>query len=97
MQKADWELSDDELDKALALDAERIDNLRGWRSIETAPKDGTPLLGFVEKVMYVCWWDGLGWSFFVDGRGSRFAFFPTHWMPLPEPPIAKATTSEGAA
>lgn len=62
------------------------EQLNGWQFIDTAPKDGTPILGFVDKVMYVCWWDGLGWSFFVDGRGSRFAFFPTHWMPLPMPP-----------
>lgn len=58
-----------------------------WQPIETAPRDGTPILGYAAAgVMYVCWARTGRWIFFDDGRGSRLHFFPTHWMPLSAPP-----------
>lgn len=59
-----------------------------WRSIETAPKDGT---------IIIVWWpcDPPGnWkmrlaSWFADAWddvGDRSELHPTHWMPLPDPP-----------
>ena len=56
-----------------------------WQPIETAPNDGTEILTIDGKYCSVRYW-GMG----EDGddawqpriRGS----FPTHWMPLPEPP-----------
>lgn len=61
-----------------------------WRPIETAPKDGTPLLllwpDAAEK-MAVMWWDDYcgGWMGYYDGiNPGRMP--PTHWMPLPPPP-----------
>ena len=57
-----------------------------WQPIETAPKDGTPILGFADgKQAIVEWleyWKLCVWgSFADDGK-----WWPTHWMPLPPPP-----------
>lgn len=65
-----------------------------WQDIATAPKDGTPIL--------VCYSDGTirmaareaGSSTPKDGMGPFDGYdfcthlyrYPTHWMPLPEPP-----------
>jgi hypothetical protein len=64
-----------------------------WQPIETAPKDGTEILGFTrygkrpdEFEIYVVWWDG-GWE--AHGCSTAFAA-PSHWMPLPAPPGATA-------
>lgn len=68
-----------------------------WQSIETAPKDGTPIL--VARQHKAFGWVR-GWARWEDVRGisgwiSRGFFpipgelglaHPTHWMPLPEPP-----------
>jgi len=69
-----------------------------WQPIETAPKDGPPILiydsgdswsGIIEPepVIYVCVWEG--WNkCWVEADGEQYSVFkPTHWMPLPEPPV----------
>jgi hypothetical protein len=53
---------------------------REWRPIETAPNDGTPILGTWlsqdgERGIAVCWWAG-GWM--------EYSRPLTHWMPLPD-------------
>ena len=69
----------------------------GWRPIETAPKDGTAILGYVPIIpgpgdsdatpngdLIVIWWEARGcWT---DDRDLPALCRPTHWMPLPEPP-----------
>jgi len=68
----------------------------GWRTIESAPKDGTEVLGcFAFKVpggVYRIGWVADG---YLDGDEWVFSSFPldadeysapTHWMPLPTPP-----------
>lgn len=64
-----------------------------WQPIETAPKDGTWVLGFKER-KYVqdqieTWhWveaeDFVGWEHAAEA--NDFYEQPTHWMPLPAPP-----------
>ena len=70
-----------------------------WQPIETAPKDGTPMLLFY-PILGVCFgcWDHIGtadwWiadSVGEDPSGWRCPYQeddmePTHWMPLPAPP-----------
>jgi len=59
-----------------------------WRPIETAPKDGRGILGFVwPEWIEGFFWNGHEWSFLSDGDIPNNAEHqPTHWMPLPEPP-----------
>lgn len=55
-----------------------------WQPIETAPKDGTEILGLDARFKAVYWivkWDG---KCFDDAE--NFAPQISHWMPLPEPP-----------
>jgi hypothetical protein len=60
-----------------------------WQPIETAPKDGTWVLGFFPYygVNQMQWHDGnrkLEHHWMLFGRLTPTD--PTHWMPLPEPP-----------
>lgn len=68
-----------------------------WRPIESAPKDGTPILTYCPQgpkygkwaVRQNVWRDG-AWQY-----SNQPYWPPTHWMPLPEPPaIVKAKIGE---
>jgi hypothetical protein len=58
----------------------------GWRPIETAPKSGMAILGFMwigdSRVTRVLHWDEEDAQWHSQGQ----QYHPTHWMPLPEPP-----------
>ncbi len=75
--------------------------MSGWQPIETAPKDGTPILVYCrfEKIVVADWGESSVWSNRKTGQGmewcysecegeynSRYTCEPTHWMLLPEPP-----------
>lgn len=67
-----------------------------WRSIETAPKDGTVFLAvWLGKVRTASWnVEQQNWQEYPDGDfdcGDEL----THWMPMPEPP--EAVVSQAAA
>ncbi len=81
----------------------------GWQPISTAPKDGTIVLcarfGNSKKVwhMRVCRWGHIlarkdlgftkeGWHVYTGQNAGWFQ--PTHWMPLPAPPLASNAEGE---
>jgi hypothetical protein len=81
-----------------------------WQPIKTAPKDGTKVLLIFgnevddEPSAALAMWDANdGWLDSFSGRSVTDGFFtdPTHWMPLPPPPLKSAladnqlTTSTG--
>jgi hypothetical protein len=61
-----------------------------WQPIESAPRDGTPLLVGVAGDDYyprTAWWDDEAGAWLVNERPRVCMLVtPTHWMPLPEPP-----------
>ena len=69
-----------------------------WQPIETAPKDHRTILGFgTERIysparphVYSMMWLFGDWT---DPHESEAKYNPTHWMPLPAPPIT-ATASD---
>jgi hypothetical protein len=91
-----YQTSWDELLEAAALSLPAVSQ---WQPIETAPKDGTPILilykGHAIEALWECvdsgdwesgqqpvyWWSS-ELNYLEDGDE------PTHWMPLPTPPIA---------
>lgn len=66
----------------------------GWRDISTAPKDGRPLLILIpydtqihpyDQCVDIGWWaDG---CFRFHGDDGPDDLQPTHWQPLPLPPV----------
>lgn len=67
----------------------------GWRTIDSAPKDGTPVLVPYpifkrgnntdvpdEYEVMIVYWKGVGW----DRGWWMLHEEPTHWQPLPSPP-----------
>ena len=60
-----------------------------WQPIETAPKDGTPMLVYLAEVMVNSYVQVATFHPNISIVGGQFAFDApqaTHWMPLPEPP-----------
>ena len=60
-----------------------------WQPIETAPKDGTPVLGYRDGDMATVEWRAT-WGEWVLAVPGAYAedddWKPSHWMPLPNPP-----------
>jgi hypothetical protein len=54
-----------------------------WQPIDTAPRDGSKVLGCHgdSKYVVVVYWRGAG---FTDGAWPLIPL--THWQPLPDPP-----------
>ena len=75
----------------------------GWQPIETAPKDGTGILVYCQKSLTVpvtggYWDDHPACQCWIAGGYMQKVFPPTHWMPLPAPPLpdnAKLSGAEG--
>lgn len=65
-----------------------------WRSIETAPDDGRLILAWVrfpsgEGNLNIIQRDVEG-EWFDDAGFELGPYMPTHWMPLPEPPVSSS-------
>lgn len=63
-----------------------------WRLIETAPKDGTPMLfcnwsSPDQDVLPITsgFWSRIAEEWYSEISAHRIK--PTHWMPLPAPPV----------
>ena len=61
--------------------------MSNWEPIDTAPKDMSQVLGYLDGHVFVMWWftyaSGRACWETVDGESE---VDPTHWMPLPNPP-----------
>ena len=63
-----------------------------WRAIDSAPMDGTKILGTDGQGWAVIEWSKTWgyWQYSMDGKlewaDVNDTFEPTHWMPLPAPP-----------
>ena len=83
--------------------AARMADKRRWQPIETAPRDGSLMLGFMdyekeegddyEFYSVIRWESGHGW---VQETVYMDYFRATHWMPLPEPPEPSEEPAEDA-
>lgn len=67
-----------------------IAEVQRWRPIETAPRDGTPIIAwdapicgeaYFETGDKQWWWTNTG-----PGEYTGRCIFPTQWQPLPAPP-----------
>jgi Lar family restriction alleviation protein len=78
----------------------------GWLQIESAPRDGTQIIGFCGGDVNVCSWEPLDtplsqhwgiagtWHRRHISSGKNLtggSFRPTHWIPLPPPPTTAAS------
>ncbi len=93
------EITDAGKESYARLIAEAHAKAHGWRSMESAPKDGRRILIWDGEATYAARWET---KFSVDAKGYRAAwtddavvsfgmeetaeYKPTAWMPLPEPP-----------
>jgi len=83
-------------------DAARVPE--GWRPIQTAPKDGTPLLLFARASCATASIDMFGW--YSEGRGwiaqsicgqDIVDIVPSHWMPRPPFPVGEIPLTHSTA
>lgn len=76
-----------------------VSPVAGWQPIETAPKDGTTILGYYYGKILMAHWEADGSEnrggepAWIDGsfdKYEEFFVYPlTHWMPLPSAPAAE--------
>ena len=74
-------------------DARKTINLNKWQLIETAPKDGSQIIGCDGLNYYICHWTDIssvdsqktqyGWATDYDDGGMQYNFEnPTHWISI---------------
>lgn len=70
--------------------------MSNWQPIDTAPKDGTPVLLWVGGLWTTGRWSGWNWEVLETGIGYEsdpvLADDPTHWQPLPLGPNGEVPT-----
>lgn len=64
----------------------------GWMPIESAPKDGTRILGVINGITSKFTVE-MEWNLYRGEwhrpMGTGVVIEPTHWMPLPAPPTGE--------
>lgn len=70
-----------------------------WKTIDSAPRDGQSILAIISGnhkrtgspyVPEVVEWTEYGWWNEMWGdQQNHGVFHPTHWMPLPTPPVSE--------
>lgn len=68
----------------------------GWKTIDSAPKDGTGILAYVDGFgmgQFVLFWLDGYWREGASLMGLKTQ--PTHWQPLPAPPALPQPTGDG--
>jgi len=78
------ELTELERMKLAKAGADSIPCTHGWQPIETAPKDGRSVL--VADAKYKTIGINFWCNYENDWDRESDLVWPTHWMPLPEPP-----------
>jgi hypothetical protein len=61
-----------------------------WEPIETAPKNGIAILGYAQGEITTIYWipNNQYWTLTVSGSFCDDGeWWPTHWQPLPIPPL----------
>jgi hypothetical protein len=59
-----------------------------WQPIETAPRDGTPILATDGETIVTTRYGAFSWTH--EGIDPAVTRRLTHWLPLPPPPKADA-------
>lgn len=86
----------EELEAKVAARPGSSDLTAPWQAIETAPKDGTAVIGFdprngndfLNNAEFMRWIDG-AWR-----DPETYKRKPTHWMPLPHPPTTDSAAEQ---
>jgi hypothetical protein len=66
-----------------------------WISVkDQLPDNGTPVLICHHQDLWVCCGERDGRQWFNQFDDSGVPCYPTHWMPLPEPPVIEKLLKE---
>ena len=80
-----WELNELINQAADMLDTRKSDD--GWRTMESAPKDGSEVLGYIDEAYAVVKFGCGRWTLTESGAYAEDdEWWPTYWRPLPSPP-----------
>lgn len=90
-----WEQANDVERDNWLHNADAVLALKTWRTIDSAPKDGTDILVWKpHHLVVIARWTGHG---YIGGPCWFSAYYsapmpdaPTHWMPMPQPPTETA-------
>ena len=65
-----------------------------WLPIESAPRDGTPVLVYHNRMVIEAWYSAKWGKFVQSETGGTNGINPAHWMPLPAPPAKPDDTAQ---
>ena len=80
--------------KSLIVELCRFWLAHQWQDISSAPKDTEVLVMFHDCACQARWIDHRQGGNWYTAIGSQVLIYPTHWQPLPEPPLPHAKEDE---